>query len=78
VGGTGEVLSEADAWPVDETAEAQAYVDAIRAVLADPAESRRRARELRDRMLDDRTQKAFAEQAAGVLLNPDRSAVRAG
>jgi glycosyltransferase involved in cell wall biosynthesis len=78
VGGTREVLSEADAWPVDESAEAEAYVDAIRAVLADPAESRRRARALRDRMLGERTQQAFAEQAAELLLNPDRSAVGAG
>jgi glycosyltransferase involved in cell wall biosynthesis len=78
VGGTREVLSEADAWPVDESAEAEAYVDAIRAVLADPAESRRRARALRDRMLGERTQQAFAEQAAELLLSPDRSAVGAG
>ena len=78
VGGTREVLSEADAWPVDENAEAEAYVDAIRAVLADPAESRRRARALRDRMLGERTRQAFAEQAAELLLNPDRSAVGAG
>jgi glycosyltransferase involved in cell wall biosynthesis len=77
VGGTREVLSEADAWPVDENAEAEPYVDAIRAVLADPAESRRRARALRDRMLGERTQQAFAEQAAELLLNPDRSAVGA-
>jgi glycosyltransferase involved in cell wall biosynthesis len=75
VGGTGEILSEADAWPVGETAPAGAYVDAIRAVLADPADSRRRARALRDRMLGERTQKAFADQATDLLLNRDRSAV---
>lgn len=77
VGGTGEVLSEADAWPVGETAPAQAYVDAIRAVLADPEDSRRRATALRDRMRSERTEQAFAEHAAGVLLSPDRSAVPA-
>jgi glycosyltransferase involved in cell wall biosynthesis len=75
VGGTGEILSEADAWPVGEAAPAEAYVDAIRAVLADPADSRRRARALRDRMLGERTQKAFADQAADMLLNRERSAV---
>ena len=75
VGGTGEILSEADAWPVGETAPAEGYVDAIRAVLADPADSRRRARALRDRMLGERTQKAFADQAADILLSRDRSAV---
>lgn len=75
VGGTGEILSEADAWPVGEAAPAEAYVDAIRAVLADPADSRRRARALRDRMLGERTQKAFADHAADMLLNRERSAV---
>jgi glycosyltransferase involved in cell wall biosynthesis len=75
VGGTGEILSEADAWPVGETAPAEAYVDAIRAVLADPADSRRRARALRDRMLGERTQEAFADEAADMLLSRDRSAV---
>jgi glycosyltransferase involved in cell wall biosynthesis len=78
VGGTGEVLSEADAWPVGETAQAEAYVDAIRAVLADHADSRRRATALRDRMLRERTAKAFADHAAELLLNSDRSKERSG
>ena len=70
VGGTGEIFSQADAWPVGETAPAEAYVDAIRAVLADPADSRRRARALRDRMLGERTQDAFADQAADMFAEP--------
>jgi glycosyltransferase involved in cell wall biosynthesis len=77
VGGTSDVLSEVDAWPVGETAQAEAYVDAIRAVLADPADSRRRATALRDRMLRERTVKAFADHAAEVLLNRDRREERA-
>jgi glycosyltransferase involved in cell wall biosynthesis len=78
VGGTGEVLSEADAWPVGEAAQAEAYVAAIRAALADPENSRRRAAALRDRMLRERTVKAFAAHASKVLLKPDRSEERAG
>jgi glycosyltransferase involved in cell wall biosynthesis len=68
VGGTGEVLSEDDAWPVAEGEGAEAYVAAIRAVLAEPDDSRRRALALRERMLRERTEKAFATQAADVLL----------
>jgi glycosyltransferase involved in cell wall biosynthesis len=71
VGGTGEVLGEEDAWPVAEADTATAYVAAVRAALADPAESRRRALALRERMLRDRTEKDFAKQAADLLLCAD-------
>jgi glycosyltransferase involved in cell wall biosynthesis len=73
VGGTGEVLSEEDAWPVAEGEGADAYVAAIRAALADPRSSRRRALALRERMLRERTEKAFATRAAEVLLVDDES-----
>lgn len=73
VGGTGEVLKEEDAWPVVETTEPQAYVKAIRAALADPGDARRRALALRERMLRERTGKAFAARAAEVLLGDDES-----
>ncbi|HET7326695.1 MAG TPA: glycosyltransferase family 4 protein [Nocardioidaceae bacterium] len=73
VGGTGEVLSEEDAWPVAEDQTAAAYVAAIRAALADPSESRRRALRLRQRMLRERTEKEFAIQAADLLLTNDES-----
>jgi glycosyltransferase involved in cell wall biosynthesis len=73
VGGTGEVLSEEDAWPVAESEAADAYVAAIRAALADPEDSRRRALALRERMLRDRTEKAFATRAVDVLLVTDES-----
>jgi glycosyltransferase involved in cell wall biosynthesis len=68
VGGTGEVLSEEDAWPVAEGEGAERYVAAIRAALTDPIDSRRRALALRERMLRERTEKAFATRAADVLL----------
>jgi glycosyltransferase involved in cell wall biosynthesis len=74
VGGTGEVLSEAEAWPVDAGGQAKQYVAAIEAALADPADSRRRARALRERMLAERTEKAFADHAAELLLDPERMA----
>lgn len=68
VGGTGEVLSEADAWPVAEMDNAEEYVKAIREVLADPAAARRRALELRERLLHERSEAAFAEEVTDLLL----------
>jgi glycosyltransferase involved in cell wall biosynthesis len=71
VGGTGEVLSEDDAWPVSEGDVAAAYATAIRAALADPEEARRRALALRERMLRERTEKEFAIHVVDVLLTGD-------
>jgi glycosyltransferase involved in cell wall biosynthesis len=68
VGGTGEVLSEADAWPVAEIDDAEEYVKAIREVLADPAAARRRALALRERLLRERSETMFAEEVTGLLL----------
>ena len=70
VGGPGEVLGADDAWPVPEAADATAYVRAINDVLADPIAARARAAALRERMLKTRTQDAFADVAARVLLTP--------
>ncbi|UMG93045.1 glycosyltransferase family 4 protein [Nocardioides sp. TF02-7] len=71
VGGTGEVLTDEHSWPVPEDAGATAYVDAIRAVLADPAGSAQRAAALRERLLAERTEEAFADHVASVLLRPE-------
>ena len=68
VGGTGEVLSEADAWPVEEVDDAEEYVKAIRDVLADTAGARQRALALRERLLRERSEAAFAEQVTDLLL----------
>jgi len=68
VGGTGEVLSDEDAWPVGDSENAEAYVTAILAALADPTESRRRALALRERMLLERPEKEFATRASDLLL----------
>jgi glycosyltransferase involved in cell wall biosynthesis len=71
VGGTGEVLSSEDAWPIPDHENVAAYVAALREVLADPAGSRRRAAALRERMLRERTEAAYDRQVADVLLGLD-------
>jgi glycosyltransferase involved in cell wall biosynthesis len=72
VGGTGEVLSEADAWPIAEIDDPGAYVEAIREVLADRPAARERALALRERLLHERPGRAFAEQVTDLLLVPDK------
>ena len=72
VGGTGEVLGE-HAWPIDLEADADAYVHAIREILADPAAARIRAARLRARLEQERSAAAFAEQVSRVLLLPEQS-----
>lgn len=72
VGGTDEVLSEDDSWAIPAEAGAEAYVAALREVLADPAEAKRRADALRERLLAERTHEAFTEHVASLLL-VDRS-----
>jgi glycosyltransferase involved in cell wall biosynthesis len=71
VGGTGEVLGEQDSWPVRDAADPEAYVQAIRDVLADTGESRRRSSSLRERMLRERSEKQFATHAVDLLLSAD-------
>jgi glycosyltransferase involved in cell wall biosynthesis len=71
VGGTGEVLGEDDSWPVGDFENPEAYVRAIRDVLTDQHRARRRSHALRDRMLRERTEAAYAEHVAGLLLRQD-------
>lgn len=68
VGGTGEVLSFADAWPVADFENPEAYVRALREVLDDLPNARRRATALRERLLDERSEPVFADHVAGLLL----------
>lgn len=68
VGGTGEVLSQAGSWPVAEHEDAGAYEKAIRDVLADAPRARRRAEALRERLVQERTEEAYAEQLVRLLL----------
>jgi glycosyltransferase involved in cell wall biosynthesis len=74
VGGTSEVIGD-DAWPVAEAAGVGSYEQAIRAVLSDPGEARRRAAALRERMLAERDRKRFATAVAELLLTSDDGAV---
>ena len=62
VGGTGEVLGEDDAWPVGEDEAADGVRRRDPRGPRRPGESRRRPLALRERMLRERTGKAFAEQ----------------
>lgn len=78
VGGTGEVLGAGDSWRVAETAGADAYVAAIREVLADPGRARQRSAALRERLLRERTEEAYAEHAAALLLSNAERAQDAG
>jgi glycosyltransferase involved in cell wall biosynthesis len=71
VGGTGEVLSEDDAWPISEIDDPGGYVEAIREVLAHRPAARERARALRERLLRERSERSFAEQVTGLLLVSD-------
>jgi glycosyltransferase involved in cell wall biosynthesis len=68
VGGTGEILTDAESWPIPEEEGVDAYERAIRAVLADPGRARKRARQLRKRLERDRTEQSFTAVAAEVLL----------
>ncbi|QZY28154.1 glycosyltransferase family 4 protein [Nocardioides coralli] len=68
VGGTGEVLSPEDAWPVTEPEDPAAYVAALREVLTDPVGARRRSHALRERLLRERSATDFAAHVAQVLL----------
>ncbi|GAB2984773.1 glycosyltransferase family 4 protein [Nocardioides montaniterrae] len=73
VGGVGEVVSAADAWPV-EGEDPAAYVAALRAILADPDAARAKAVALRERVLAERTEQAYADAAAALLLRPEARA----
>lgn len=68
VGGTGEVLHPDGSWPVADVDDPDAYVAGLRAVLADVDGARQRARVLRERLVAERTEAAYARRAVEVLL----------
>lgn len=70
VGGTGEVLAPEDGWPVTDVDDPDAYAAALRDVLADPGRAREKAVALRERLLRERTEAAYAEHLARLLLAP--------
>jgi glycosyltransferase involved in cell wall biosynthesis len=69
VGGVGEILHRSDSWPVEQWEDPDAYVAALREVLADPAAARKRSSALRDRLLQERTEEDYARQVGSVLLH---------
>lgn len=71
VGGVGELVHEDDAWPIHDLDEPAAYAEAIRAILADPEDARKRALTLRERLVAERSEAAYAEAAADLLLRPE-------
>lgn len=74
VGGTAEVLDEDGAWPVADYADPEAYVSALNEVLADPQAARTRAIGLRERLVHERTEEAYARHASSVLFGCAASA----
>ena len=70
VGGVPEIASDADAWPIDGD-DPQAYVDALRSILAAPEQARAKALALRERLVADRTEEQYAETAAALLLRAE-------
>ena len=73
VGGTGEVLVDGLSWPVDAVDDPEAYVAALREVIDDPDEARRRARGLREALVGRRGEDGYAEHAVRVLLGSPSS-----
>lgn len=67
--GTREVVSAEDSWLVDVPDDAEAYVAALREVLADPGTAATRARALRERLIAERP--TPAAQVAELLLRPE-------
>lgn len=73
VGGVEEVLSDDDSWPVADWEDPEAYAKSLRQILSDPASARQRSRALRERLERERTQQAYGDSAAGLLLAPTDS-----
>jgi len=67
VGGTGEVLKEGLSWPVTDIENVEAYEAAIREVLCDPVEARRRALRLREEIAEQRTTENYIKALESAL-----------
>ncbi len=61
VGGVGELITQESGWPVAEVEDVDAYVEAIRAMLADPQEKLRRARNLQAAARERHTAAMYAQ-----------------
>ena len=72
VGGTGELLAPGESWPIADIDDPDAYVAGLREVLVNPARARAGARALRDRLVVERSERSYVEQALAGLLPTDR------
>ena len=77
VGGVGELITEETGWPIREIDDVDAYVSALEALLADPAEAISRATRLREHTLALCTQERYEASLQAVLAresDPEESA----
>ncbi len=71
VGGTGEVLKDHLSWPVTEVNDVEAYVSALRDILANPDRARTRAVKLRDQIAQERNNAGLRSFVAGFAVAAD-------
>lgn len=73
VGGTGEILQEGLSERIEDIEDVEAYVTAIRAILANPARARKRAAKLRDMVIARRAPAVYRDKLQTILPPMDRS-----
>ncbi|KPP84585.1 MAG: Glycosyltransferase [Rhodobacteraceae bacterium HLUCCO07] len=66
-GGTGEILRHGMSWPIEDIEDIDAYVIAIREVLAAPDAARTRARDLRAHLAAKRTEANYLDALESIL-----------
>ncbi|WP_372612028.1 glycosyltransferase, partial [Aquicoccus sp.] len=66
-GGTGEILRHGMSWPIEDIEDIDAYVTAIREVLAAPHAARTRARDLRAHLAAKRTEANYLDALESIL-----------
>ncbi|HEX7738963.1 MAG TPA: glycosyltransferase family 4 protein, partial [Marmoricola sp.] len=71
VGGTTEVLDPSGSWPIDDVEDPDAYVAAIREILAAPGPARERALHLRELLRSERTTSAYAAATMHALFGEE-------
>lgn len=70
-GGTSEVLREGVSAPISDIANADDYVNALKAIFADPDDARRRAADLRRQIVEERTADAYTNQVRAAMEAAD-------
>lgn len=67
VGGVPELIDDETGWPVKDFGNVDAYIDTVRAALADPRERISRAQRLRERARSRHSMPAYVQQLSDVL-----------